>query len=118
MLIEKTGTLEYRIQRQPDGGVSRVHPREELTPQQYRMLCTQPDMIVQCARHLADRAGGSSSGSVQFFADSYISFNGRPSQRYVNPTVNLADPNLELEQAIEALQTPSTRYFRGGNRLQ
>ena len=43
MLIEKSGSVEYRVRT--ERGESRLLPRTELTPLQYKMMSTDPDMI-------------------------------------------------------------------------
>jgi vitamin K-dependent gamma-carboxylase len=88
MLVEKSGAVEYRV-RTPSGQ-SLVNPRTDLTPLQYKMMSTDPDMIHEYALHLAARRRASGEGEVQVFADAYASLNGRPSQRLIDPTVDLA----------------------------
>lgn len=89
MLIEKTGQVEYEV-RTADGKRYHVYPRKELGALQYRMLCTQPDMIHQYALHLAQRFQTRSAGPVRVYAEAFAALNGRPSQRLVDPSVDLA----------------------------
>ena len=96
MLIEKTGLLEYRIEMEDPNRSIRVHPRQRLTEFQFRMLATQPDMILQYARSLADEYQNDDAHVVRVYADSFVAFNGRPSQRYIRPDVNLADPEVSV----------------------
>jgi hypothetical protein len=88
MLIEKAGKVEYDVV----GSGSKVHvfPREELTPLQLRQMATQPDMIADYARHLRERFEAEGLTNVRVYADAWVSFNGRRSQRLVDPTVDLA----------------------------
>jgi len=52
------------------------------------MMATQPDMILQFARHLG--AVFQTKGyHVGVYAKSYVALNGRPSQVFINPCVNL-----------------------------
>jgi len=88
MLVEKSGTVEYRV-RTPSGE-SLVNPRTELTPLQHKMMSTDPDMIHEYALHLAALRRAAGEGKVQVFADAYASLNGRPSQRLIDPAVDLA----------------------------
>lgn len=97
MLIEKTGQIDYRVEID-DGPMAtstrRVYPRTELTPLQYRMLCTQPDMMLEYARHIAQRVSlkeGISISRVRVYADAFVAMNGRRAQRYI-------DPNRDLSQ--------------------
>ena len=88
MLIEKVGHLEFRVHT--DRGSYRVLPRRELTPLQYKMMATQADMIQEYALHVARRYRALGHADVRVFADSYISFNGRPSRQFIDPSVDLA----------------------------
>lgn len=88
MLVEKSGTVEYRVHSQR--GESLIHPRTELTPLQYKMMSTDPDMIHEYARHLAVRLRAAGEADVKVYADAYASLNGRPGQRLIDPTVDLA----------------------------
>jgi hypothetical protein len=92
MLIEKTGSVEYRVVT--PGRTFLVQPRAELTALQYKMLSTQPDMIHAYAHTLADRFAA--EGPVRVYADSWASLNGRPSQRLIDPTVDLASAPRSL----------------------
>jgi hypothetical protein len=53
-------------------------------------MATQPDMIADYARHLRDRFEARGLTDVRVYADAWVSFNGRRSQRLVDPTVDLA----------------------------
>jgi uncharacterized membrane protein YphA (DoxX/SURF4 family) len=88
MLIEKSGKVEYDVV----GSRPTVHvfPRHELTPLQLRQMATQPDMIADYARHLRERFEAEGLSDVRVYADAWVSFNGRRSQRLVDPTVDLA----------------------------
>jgi hypothetical protein len=89
MLIEKTATLELRVV-DAEGRATIVHPREELTPLQLRMVPTQPDLILAYAHHVRDRFRADGHGDVRVYADGFASLHGRPRQRLVDPNVDLA----------------------------
>lgn len=93
MLNEKTGLVEYRVHR--EGRTWQVYPAQELGPVQYAQLRTQPDLIRDYALHLQARHGPDS----QVYADSWASLNGRPTQRLIDPTVDLTQPLNALEEA-------------------
>lgn len=101
MLIEKSGKVEYdvvgkaphdlaRREGLPKAQSVRVFPREELTPLQLRQMATQPDMIADYARHVREHFEKQGFSDVRVYADAWVSFNGRRSQRLVDPTVDLA----------------------------
>lgn len=88
MLIEKAGHLEYIVQT--DDRRFYVFPQQELPYFQYKMLATQPDFILQYAHHLAERYSQKGLNDIQVFARSHIWFNGRASQQYIDPHIDLA----------------------------
>ncbi len=89
MLIEKTGQVEYEV-HDADGNQWHVYPRKEMTPLQYRMMSTQPDMIHEYALMIAERFAGEGRDGVRVYAHSWAALNGRKSQRMVDETVDLA----------------------------
>jgi hypothetical protein len=90
MLIEKAGHVEFDVTSAAPKAKFHVFPRHELTPLQLRQMATQPDMIADYARHLRERYEALGHEDVRVFADAWVSFNGRRSQRFVDPTVDLA----------------------------
>ena len=53
MLIEKAGQVEFNVLVGDEDRRYVVYPRDQLTPLQYKMMSTQPDMIQEYAQHLA-----------------------------------------------------------------
>jgi vitamin K-dependent gamma-carboxylase len=90
MLVEKSGQVEYDVVTESPRGRFHVYPRSELTPLQLRQMATQPDMIADYARHLRQSYEARGYRNVRVFADAWVSFNGRRSQRLVDPEVDLA----------------------------
>jgi len=107
MLVEKSGLVEYEVVTK-DGRRFREYPRRELTALQYRMLSTQPDMIVDYARELGARYERRGEGKVRVFAYSRAALNRRASQTLVRPDVDLMS-DLEGKAWIEAFVEPSPR---------
>ncbi len=85
MIVERGGVATFRVQH-PDGRVEEVAPRD-LTLMQRRMMATQPDLVLQYAHHLRDQRQGE---RVRVYADVFVSTNGRPNRRLVDPAVDLA----------------------------
>lgn len=92
MVMEKTGMVEYRLSDPVSGREWRVNPRARLTPFQLKMLSTQPDMIQQFAHELGRQWRAKGYPAVEVRAEAWAALNGRPSQR-------LIDPDLDLLQA-------------------
>jgi len=90
MLMEKNGAVDFRVVEPATGRTFRVSPSDYFTPYQAAMMATQPDMVLEAARLVAAdyRARGLSEPAV--YADAFASLNGRPMQRLLDPTVDLA----------------------------
>jgi len=89
MLIEKAGQAEFDVVTGAPAARFHVYPRSELTPLQLRQMATQPDMIADYARHLRARYEAEGYRDVRVFADAWVSFNGRRSQRFIDQGVDL-----------------------------
>ncbi|MEX1212114.1 MAG: HTTM domain-containing protein [Balneolaceae bacterium] len=90
MLMEKTGQTDIRIS-DPDSGRSwMVDNNEHLTRFQEEQMSTQPDMILDYAHWLAETYRRQGMPNVHVYAESYVALNGRPSQRFIDPTIDLA----------------------------
>ena len=90
MLTEKVGFVRYRV-REPGTGQSwLVEPGEYLTPMQSERMAFQPEMIRQTAHLIADDFANRGHGDVTVAADAFVTFNGRPNARLIDPTVDLA----------------------------
>ena len=89
MLIEKAGFLEYRVQMNERDRMLVHSPRKDLTRVQYKMLSTQPDMIVQYAHQIAEHYKDKGFSGLRVYARSSIWFNGHASQTYVDPNIDL-----------------------------
>ena len=89
-----------------DEGTRTVFPSAYLTPLQVKQMAFQPDMILQFAHFLALDAGG----RAQVYADVWVSVNGRPSARLIDPETNLAAETYGLARrnwiVPEALTEP------------
>ena len=95
LLNEKTGLVDYRVLEPATGREWRAYPRDGLSDIQHQQMRTQPDLIRDYALYL--QAQHAREGRVvEVYADSFASLNGRRSQRFI-------DPNLDLTQPIAVL---------------
>lgn len=85
MLTEKVGDAVFRVHNPATGATWRVRPEAYLTPLQAKEMCVQPDMLLAFARFL----GAREAMPVEVYVDAFVSLNGRPATRLVDPTVNL-----------------------------
>ncbi len=89
MVMEKFGRATFTVTDPQSGDSQHVRPLDELTALQYRMLATQPDMLLSYAHRLRDRfAIDGYPGQV--FGDVSVTLNGRASAPLVDPAVDLA----------------------------
>ena len=86
MLVEKAGDLSFRVTDPTTGATVRDDASTLYTPVQWRVLVTDPELIRQAA-HAVARAHGP---GAEVRADAYVSLNGRPAERIVDPDVDLA----------------------------
>ena len=90
MLMEKAGYANFKVVDAATGQRFYVDNSDFLTTFQEKQLATQPDFILQYAHFLADHFTQQGHQPVQVFAESYVALNGRMSQAYVDPNVDLA----------------------------
>lgn len=99
MVMEKAGSVTLDAREPRTGRTWTVSPRDRLTPYQARMAEAQPDLIVALARDVA--AGFAARGRhVEVRARAVASLNGRPPAPILDPTVDLARDDLDLDRAI------------------
>lgn len=91
MLIEKTGHVELRVVDRATGQRFTIDPRDELSPRQVAIMSTQPAMVIQYARHVAERFAQRGHPDVAVYADAFTSLNGRRTQRLIDPAYDLAE---------------------------
>jgi hypothetical protein len=97
MLIEKKGLCFFYIKDKEMKRPIEVIVSEYLTPLQESMMNTQPDMILQFAHHLAKEFKEKGMKDPQVRVLSYVSLNGKPSQLFINPEIDLAKETDSFE---------------------
>lgn len=90
MLVEKTGSAMFVVADPVSGKWWHVYPEDMLTKQQAKQMAFQPDLIHMFAQHLARQWQAQGYPAVQVYAEVWVSLNGRPAHRLVDPTVDLA----------------------------
>ncbi len=88
MLIEKVGYTNFKIKNPNDGTSFIVDSANFLTPFQLKQMSFQPDFILEFAHYLGDRYSDENN-KVEVYAESFVALNGRASQRFIDPNVNL-----------------------------
>ncbi len=90
MLMEKSGYAQFKIV----DGVSKkrfyVDNTDFLTPLQEKQMSFQPDLILEYAHYLRDHFEAQGHQQVGVYVESYVALNGRLSETYIDPEVDLA----------------------------
>ncbi len=89
MLIEKRGDTRFKIKDSITGKFFYVRNENFLTPFQIKQMSFQPDFILEYAHYLGEHFKKRGMKNVQIFTDSFVALNGRSSQRFINPNVDL-----------------------------
>ncbi|WP_179018921.1 HTTM domain-containing protein [Winogradskyella forsetii] len=89
MLMEKAGYAEFKIVDAKKGQSFSVNNSDFLTPFQEKQMSTQPDFILEYAKYLEQHFKAQGHENIEIYVDSYLALNGRSSERYINPKVDL-----------------------------
>ncbi len=90
MLVEKTGYAEFFAFEPATGKRWRLPVMEYLTPRQEMMMAQDPYLIRLMARRLALDLRKNGNTGIEIRVNAFATLNGRPSQRLINPEVDLA----------------------------
>ena len=96
MLMEKSGHTTFEVRDKWTDKKEWVANYEYLTPQQEKMMSTQPDMILQYAHYLADKYRDKGFTDPQVFCHSKVTLNGRRSQTFVDASRDLAMEKVSI----------------------
>jgi hypothetical protein len=86
LLTERAGTVTFNVTDPATGDHTTYDARRLYTATQLRVMTQDPDLIHQAAKAIAAAEGG----GVEVRVDAWLSLNGRPAARYIDPTVDLA----------------------------
>ncbi|SMC60818.1 HTTM domain-containing protein [Cellulophaga tyrosinoxydans] len=90
MLMEKAGYAQFKVVDKTSGKSFLINNNDFLTSFQEKQMSTQPDFILQYAHYLADHFSKNGKKDIAVYVESYVALNGRLSQPYVDPNVDLA----------------------------
>jgi len=89
MLMEKVGYITFNVVDPDNNTTFQVDNSDFLTSYQEKQMSFQPDFILEYAHYLKEHFESQGHKNVQIYADSYVALNGRRSQQFVDPTVDL-----------------------------
>ena len=89
MLRAKSGNINFRVVDNATNNLIPIKLNEYLTKKQQRSLRTKPDFIWQFSQILKKQFK-SEGKDVSIFATCYVSVNGKPSKRFIDPEIDLA----------------------------
>jgi len=95
MLSEKSASADFVVTDRDTGKSWRVPAPDYLSERQQMVMATDPVMIRQTARLIADDLGG----KVDVAADVRLSFNGRTSRQFTDPEVVISE--APITEAVE-----------------
>jgi hypothetical protein len=90
MLMEKNGFAHFKVRDPETGKQWEIHNAHYFTPQQEKMMSTQPDLLLQFAHILDNEFQSKGVANPIVTADVQVSLNGRRSRPFVNPNVDLS----------------------------
>lgn len=108
MVREKNGSVTYRVHAPSAGRTWQVSPRKYLTALQAREMSSQPDMILQLGKHIAQEFRSRGYLDIEVRVDAWVSLNGRPGAPLIDPRVDLVDVPDSLAPAAWILPAPRT----------
>jgi len=97
MLVEKTGYTTFKVVDQSNGKHILIDNADYLTEFQEKQMSFQSDFILEYAHYIGDIYKKKGFKDIAVYAESYVTINGRPSQLYIDPMVNLYKKNRSLK---------------------
>lgn len=93
MLMEKAGYAEFTVTDTQNNKSIRVNNTKFLTAFQEKQMAFQPDFILEYAHFLKDYYQNQGFENPNVYVTSYVALNGRLSQQFIDPKINLANEN-------------------------
>ena len=88
-LIEKSGTITFKIVNSETNKEFIVDNSDFLTKQQEQQMSIQPEFILEYAKFLGHHFEAVENASVKVYAESFMSLNGRPQAPFIDSEVDL-----------------------------
>ena len=91
MIMEKAGYTQFIVKYGITKKEIRVNNSHFLTTFQEKQMSFQPDFILEYAHYLRDFYKNQGIQNPGVYVESYVALNGRLSQKYIDPKINLAN---------------------------
>ncbi|WP_127846498.1 HTTM domain-containing protein [Psychroflexus aestuariivivens] len=89
MLMEKRGYANFKVVNPEKETYFYVDNSDFLSSFQEKQMSTQPDFILEYAHYLGDHFKSQGHQPIEIYVESYVALNGRRSQPYIDPGVDL-----------------------------
>ena len=96
MLMEKAGYANFKIVDRTNDDIFYISNSDFLTAFQEKQMSFQPDFILEYAHYLRDHFAAQGK-EVEVYVESYVALNGRKSQPYIDPKVDLTKIEKSLK---------------------
>jgi uncharacterized membrane protein YphA (DoxX/SURF4 family) len=100
MLMEKRGYANFKVVNPKDKTYFYVDNSDFLSSFQEKQMSTQPDFILEYAHFLGKYFKSQGHEPIEIYVESFVAINGRRSQAYI-------DPDVDLLKQYESLQPKS-----------
>jgi hypothetical protein len=97
MLMEKAGYANFKVVNPETGLRFYIDNDKFLTEFQEKQMSFQPDFILEYAHHLEDHYKQQGIDDPEIYVESYVALNGRQSQPYVDPEIDLTEIEPSLK---------------------
>lgn len=108
LLTERGGDVSFHVTDPTTGRTWTTDGAELFTPLQWKVMSTDAELIRQAAHLLAAGEGPGGGGDLQVRVDAFVSLNGRPAARLIDPTVDLAHEPWRIGHQPWILPAPRT----------
>ena len=93
MLMEKAGYATFTVKDPSTNKEMKINNKQFLTTFQEKQMAFQPDFILEYAHYLQHYYQQQGIKDPEVYVESYVALNGRLSQKYIDPKINLAKQN-------------------------
>ncbi len=107
MVRAKGGSTTFFVKNPRTGKLYLVSPRAYLTPYQENEMASQPDLVLQLAKRIAEDYSLREGGPVEVRAEVLASLNARPGALLIDPEVDLSRVEDGLGNASWILPAPT-----------